>query len=192
MASGTSFRDLERSGLDQLKRSWGWFLALGIALIVLGVVALGSSIVATLASVIVFGWLMIVSGALQAGHACWRRKWSGVFLDLFAGILSLVVGFMLVANPLAGAATLTLLIAMFLLIGGISRIFASIIGQFHHRGWMFLNGAINVLLGVTIWRQWPVSGLWVIGLFVGIDMLFNGWSLVMLGLGARRLPEQAH
>ena len=178
-------------GSDHLKRSWAWFLALGVVLIVLGIVALGFSILATLASVIVFGWLMIVSGVLQAGHACWRRKWRGVLLDLFAGILSLVVGFMLVANPLAGATTLTLLIAMFLLIGGISRIVASITGQFHHRGWMFLNGAINVLLGVTIWRQWPISGLWVIGLFVGIDMLFNGWSLVMLGFAARRLPDQA-
>jgi uncharacterized membrane protein HdeD (DUF308 family) len=191
MATGASFSGAGWSGLDELRRNWGWFLALGISLIILGVIALSFSVLTTLASVIVFGWLLIVSGVLQAVHAFWRKRWNGFFLDLFGGILSLVVGFMLVANPLVGAETLTMLIALFLFIGGIFRIVVSLTAPFHNWGWLLLNGVINVVLGVLIWRQWPVSGLWVIGLFVGIDMLFNGWSLVMLSLTARTLPEHA-
>ncbi len=192
MASGTTAGGFGWAGLDELKRNWAWFLGLGICLIVLGVIAVAFSFWATIAYVILFGWLLVLSGVLQAVHAFVRKAWSGFFLDLFAGILSLVVGFMLVANPLLGAETLTLLIAVFLFIGGIFRIAASATGRFENWGWMLLNGIVNVVLGALIWAQWPLSGLWVIGLFAGIDMLFNGWSLVMLGLMARNLPEHAY
>ena len=189
MATGMGFRGFDTMGLDEIRHNWGWFLALGVFLIVLGVVAISCSVLTTLASVVLFGWLLIISGVVQAVHAFWReRKWRGFFLDLFAGILSFVVGFMLLANPLAGAKTLTLLIAMFLLIGGIERIIVSLMAHFHHRTWLLLNGVIDVVLGVMIWRQWPTSGLWVIGLFVGIDMLLSGWSLVMGGITAKTLP----
>jgi uncharacterized membrane protein HdeD (DUF308 family) len=112
-----------------------------------------------------------------------------VFIDLLTGILYVVVGFMMVANPGVAAVTLTLLIALFLMFGGIFRIVVALMLQFPHRGWLVLHGLINLLLGIGIWRQWPLSGLWVIGLFVGIDMVFNGWSLVMLGLAAKKLPQ---
>lgn len=192
MATGAGFRDFGWTGLEELKHNWGWFLALGAFLIVLGLVAISFSVLTTLASVVLFGWLLVVSGVVQAIHVFWReRKWSGFFLDLFAGVLSFVVGFMLLANPLAGAKTLTLLIAMFLFIGGIERIVVSVMGHFHHRGWLLLNGVIDIVLGVMIWREWPYSGLWVIGLFVGIDMLLSGWSLLMQGIAARTLPEHA-
>jgi uncharacterized membrane protein HdeD (DUF308 family) len=112
-----------------------------------------------------------------------------VFIDLLTGILYVVVGFMIVANPGAAAITLTLLIALFLIFTGIFRIVVALMTRFPHWGWLALHGLVNLLLGIAIWRQWPLSGLWVIGLFVGIDMVFNGWSLVMLGLTARRLPQ---
>jgi uncharacterized membrane protein HdeD (DUF308 family) len=83
------------------------------------------------------------------------------------------------------------MIALFLIIGGVFRMVVAFAVQFHNRPWLFLHGAIDVLLGILIWRQWPLSGLWVIGLFVGIDMIFNGWSLIMLGLAAKRLPVES-
>jgi uncharacterized membrane protein HdeD (DUF308 family) len=98
---------------------------------------------------------------------------------------------MIVANPVATAETLTLLIALLLMFGGIFRIVAALAVQFPHWGWLVLHGAVNLLLGIAIWRQWPWSGLWVIGLFVGIDLIFNGWSLVMLALAAKKLPVPA-
>lgn len=192
MATSMGFQGFEVTGHDEIRHNWGWFLALGVFLMVLGVVAIGSSVWMTLASVVLFGWLLIISGVVQTVHAFWReRKWRGFFLDLFAGVLSFVVGFMVLANPLAGAKTLTLLIAMFLFIGGIERVIVSLTTPFHHRSWLLLNGVIDVLLGVMIWREWPASGLWVIGLFVGIDMLLSGWALAMQGIAVKTLPAHA-
>lgn len=174
-------------GLEAVRRNWGWFVALGVAEIILGMIAVGSSVAATLVSVIFFGWLLIVGGALSVGHAFWEKQWSGFFLDLVTGILYVVVGFMMVGNPEAAAISLTLLIALFLFIGGIFRIVAALTGHFQHSAWVLLNGVITLALGIMIWRQWPFSGLWVIGLFIGIDMIFYGWSSVMVGLVAKRL-----
>ena len=191
MATSTGFSPTDWSGFEELRRSWGWYVGLGILLIVLGFLSIGYAVTATVASVIVFGWLMVIGGVFEAGHAFWRRRWSGFFVDLAIGILYAVVGAMLIVNPLAGAATLTLLIAMFLFISGIFRIVASLTNRFHNWGWLLLDGIVNVILGVMIWRQWPVSGLWVIGLFVGIEMLFNGWSMLMLGTLVHNLPAQS-
>jgi uncharacterized membrane protein HdeD (DUF308 family) len=191
MSAGIDVTGLHLVGFNELKRNWGWFLALGICLILLGTVALGSSVFFTLASVVLFGWLLLVGGILEAVHAFWRKQWSGFFIDLLTGILYVVVGFMVVANPGATAITLTLLIALFLMFGGVFRIVTAIILTYHHRAWLLLHGVINLLLGIAIWHQWPLSGLWVIGLFIGIDMIFNGWSLVMLALTARKVPVVA-
>lgn len=181
-------RSLHLFGLDELKRRWGWFLGLGIALILLGTIALGASVLMTLATMVFIGWLMIVGGVVEVVHAFGIKHWGGFFIDLLTGILYVVVGFMIVANPGATAVTLTLLIAMFLIFGGIFRIVTAIIVRFQNWIWLILHGIVNLLLGILIWRQWPFSGLWVIGFFIGIDMIFNGWSLVMLGLAAKKLP----
>jgi uncharacterized membrane protein HdeD (DUF308 family) len=192
MATGTTLGGFRWASIDELRQHWGWFLALGVCLIVLGSIALSYSVAATLASVIVFGWLLLFGGVLESAHSFWRKHWGALFIDLFTGLLYIVAGVVLLANPLLGAETLTLLIAVFLWIGGIARVVASLAARHHNWGWLLLSGIINVLLGFLIWQQWPFSGIWVIGLFVGIDMLFNGWSLAMLGLMARRLPQPAH
>jgi uncharacterized membrane protein HdeD (DUF308 family) len=140
---------------------------------------------ATLVTVVFIGWLLLIGGILSAVHAFWRKQWRGFFLDLATGILYVVAGLMIIGNPGAAALTLTLLIAMLLLVGGIFRIVVALSGHFEHRGWVLLNGIITAALGILIWRQWPLSGLWVIGLFVGIEMIFYGWSLVMLSLIAK-------
>jgi len=178
---------------DALKRHWGWFLVLGIAEIVLGIIAIGAPVVMTLVSAVFFGWLLLVGGILSAGHAFVRKQWRGFFLDLVIGILYVVAGFMIIANPGEAAASLTLLIAMFLLMSGIFRIYVALTEteNLPHSGWVLLNGIITSVLGVLIWKQWPLSGLWAIGLFVGIEMVVYGWSLVMLSLMAKSLPEPA-
>ena len=190
MTNGMNLAGLHLVGLAELKRNWGWFLGLGIALIVLGTIALGSSVLTTILAVSLIGWLLVVGGLLEGVHAFWReRGWGGFFIDLLTGILYVVVGFMIVANPAETAVTLALLIALFLMFSGLFRIVVALLLRFPHWGWLVLHGVINLLLGIAVWRQWPLSGLWVIGLFVGIDMLCNGWSLVMLGLAAKKLPE---
>ena len=183
---------IQLPGTSELRGNWGWFLILGIVLIVLGTIALGSALYMTLASVFFFGWILIIGGALEAVHAFWREKrWGGFFLDLLTGLLYVVVGWMMVSNPGESAVLLTLIIAMFLVFEGLFRIVVAITVRYPHWGWVLFNGVISLVLGISIWQRWPYSGLWVIGLFVGIEMLLNGWSLVMLSLTARNLPYEA-
>jgi uncharacterized membrane protein HdeD (DUF308 family) len=172
---------------EELKHHWRRFVVLGAALIVLGVVALGSVGIATITSVLVFGWILVVAGILETIHA-WRvRGWSGFTRHLLGGVLSFVVGGLIVANPAAGTLSLTLLMAAFFIVGGVFRIGTALSFRFPGRGWAVAGGIVTVALGTIIATEWPVSAVWVIGTFVGIDLIFDGWSLVMAGLGARGL-----
>jgi uncharacterized membrane protein HdeD (DUF308 family) len=181
---------IQLTGHDEVRRSWGWYLVVGIVLVVLGTIAIGSVFLMTIASVFFFGWILIVGGVIEVVHAFWHKRWAGFFLDLLTGILYVVAGWMMVTNPQESALLLTLLIAMFLVFEGVFRIVAALAVRYPHWGWVLLDGIVSLVLGILIWRQWPVSALWVIGLFVGIEMLLNGWSLVMLGLTGRTLPEE--
>jgi uncharacterized membrane protein HdeD (DUF308 family) len=142
-----------------------------------------------MASVMVFGWLLIIGGALELAHGFVRRAWSGFFLDVLTGVLYLVVGFMFLRDPAETALTLTLMLALALMFVGIMRIIVAVSSGFQHWVWLLLNGIITLVLGILILNQWPESGLWVIGLFIGIDMIFYGWALVMLAVGVRNLPS---
>lgn len=182
---------LHLHGLQALRRRWGLLVGVGICLVLLGMVALGCSVTTTVVSMVLFGWLLIVGGVIELLGAFTCKDWSGFFIDLLTGVLNLVVGFMIVSNPLETGIALTLLIAVLLIFGGVFRILTAVIVRFPHWGWLLLHGVVNLLLGLSIWKQWPVSGLWVIGLFIAIDLLMNGWSLVMLGLSARRIPAES-
>jgi uncharacterized membrane protein HdeD (DUF308 family) len=176
------------TGIDEVRKHSTWFLVLGIALIVIGMIAIGSAVEATIISVMFLGWLLIIGGGFEVIHGFSRRPWSGFFINLLGGVLYFVAGLVMVTNPARAAVTLTLLIAIILIIAGLFRLFVAFSTPLHHRGWLILNGAISVLLGAMIWDAWPVSGLWVIGLFIGIDMVFDGWTEIMLAMSVRRLP----
>ena len=99
----------------------------------------------------------------------------------------MVVGIIIVANPGAGALVLTLVMAVFFMVAGLFRIITALVTRFPHWGWLLFSGLITLGLGLLIWRQWPLSGLWVIGTFIGIDMIITGWTWIMLSLAGRRL-----
>lgn len=171
--------------LETLRRNWGWFFLLGIVLIILGILAIGASTVTTIVSVLFLGCLLLIGGILQIIYAFWARKWSGFFLSLLVGILYTVLGFSFIRNPEMGALTLTLLLAAIFIVSGIFRIVYSIMLRFDHWGWVLFSGIISLILGCLIWSEWPISGLWVIGLFIGIDLLIYGWTWVVVSLAAR-------
>jgi uncharacterized membrane protein HdeD (DUF308 family) len=108
-----------------------------------------------------------------------------MLLHLLIGILYTVVGFMISDEPVENAILLTKMIAIFLIVAGLFNIVAALLHRFHRWGWVLLNGCVTLLMGVLINRQWPGSALWVIGLFVGIEMIFNGWAWIMLAIGLR-------
>jgi uncharacterized membrane protein HdeD (DUF308 family) len=170
-----------------LREIWVFLVVMGLALIALGCAAIGFSFIASLATVLVFGLLLLGSALVQLVTALWGRKWRGFFLHLLAGGLYFIAGMFMIQNPLEAAVGLSFLIAVCLLASGALRLIYSLLERFD--GWVlvFLNGVISLLLGAAIWSQWPLSGLWVIGLFVGIEMLFSGMSWVTLGLSVRAL-----
>lgn len=179
---------LPLAALEELHRHWIRFLILGLLLVALGTIGVVASSVLTLASVLLCGWTMLVAGGAVVAHAFWAHRWTGLFVQLIFGALSLLVGWMMVTRPELGAVSLTLLLGVSLLVQGAMRIVAALPGRADGRGWLLLSGIMSALLGIMILSQWPFSGLWVIGLFVGIDMLFYGWWLVSLALTARQLP----
>lgn len=177
--------------MKQLKASSSWFLILGGALIVLGCFALAYSAVATIASVEVFGFVLIVGAAMYFGGALFTGSWGGFFLTLMMGVLQLAAGAVCVRHPAEAAIVYTLLMAVFLMVSGLFRIVTALTGRFRAWGWVLVNGLITLMLGIMIWQQMPFSGLWVIGTFLGVDLVFSGWSYVSLGLGLRKLPTPA-
>jgi uncharacterized membrane protein HdeD (DUF308 family) len=175
------------SGIEEVRDHRTWFLIWGILLIVAGTIAIGSAVLATLVSVIFFGWILIFGGLFAIIHGLMRRRWHGHILNLLAGVLYVVAGFLMISHPAMAAATLTLLIAMVLIAAGTFRLIVAFSLPMHHRGWLVLNGIVSIVLGVMILSSWPASALWVIGLFIGIDLIFDGWTEVMLAMAAGRV-----
>ena len=171
-------------GIEEVRAHRRWFLCLGAVLIVIGIIAIGSTELMTMVSVIFLGWLLIFGGLFEIIHGFARRAWGGFFINLMGGALYTVTGILMITHPEVAAVTLTLMIAMLLIVAGTFRIFVAFSTLMHHRGWLILNGAISLFLGFSIMSWWPNSGLWVIGLFIGIDMIFDGWTEVILALSS--------
>ncbi|QDV34756.1 HdeD family acid-resistance protein [Tautonia plasticadhaerens] len=180
-----------RHELQAIRGKWAWLVALGVALIVLGTTLIGFPVISTLATVTMLGALILVAGAAEAVGAFWCREWSGFFLAVLSGTLGVVIGLMLLANPIRGGITLTILLASFLFVGGIFRVVAALAHRVEGWGWLLASGVIDIALGVLIWRELPASGLTIIGLLVGISILFRGVWWLMLGFALRRIPRAA-
>ena len=185
---GPSVQEIARHELASMQEHWWAFLILGIGLVLLGAIAATSAPFVSIAAVSLFGFIMVVGGIAQVVSAFWAGKWSGFILQILFGILYVIVGYILVDTPVKAATDLTLLMALFLIVGGIVRIVVSMAERFPDWGWSLLNGIVTLLLGLMIYRQLPLSGLLVIGLFIGIEMIFNGWYWIMLSIGLKNAP----
>ena len=161
--------------------SRGWLYTLGIILIVVGLVAIAAPLVATLAVTLLIGWVLIVSGVLLMIHSFSSEHWGRAFLRVLGGLVYLCAGVLILVYPLGGALTLTLLLAVAFLIEGICKIAASVGNRaMPNWGWMFVSGILALIIGALVWANWPSSSLWAVGVLVGINILFRGWTVVML------------
>ena len=174
--------------LARLRHAWWLFLALGVVSFIVGFLAISSTFIATMASVLVFGWLLLIEGISEVIHAVMVRNWRGFALHLLAAALYLLVGLFLLEDPIRAAEVITLVFAAVFLVGGLLRVIFALVEQFPGWPWVLLTGVVDLFLGVFIWNRWPDSSLWVIGLFVGIDLLVHGWSNVILALALRTSP----
>jgi uncharacterized membrane protein HdeD (DUF308 family) len=173
--------------LEELHRHWALFLSVGVALMALGIVATLTAGLSTIVAVDFFGWILVIAGVGVTLHAFWAKRWSGFFLQLLSGLLYLVAGWMLATHGELSAIALTLVIAISFVVQGAFRIGAALSTRIDGWDGLLVSGIITLLLGLMIWNEWPLSGVWVIGLFVGIDMFFYGGWFVSLALAVRTL-----
>jgi uncharacterized membrane protein HdeD (DUF308 family) len=178
------------TGLQELRRYWRWHLAMGVALILLGIFAVIDSVAVTVVSMMVFGWLLLFGGIIEGMQAFRHRRGGHFFLHLLNAAFAVVVGLMLLRNPLAGSLVMTLLMATYFLVAGAFRIFTALTVDITGSGWMLADGIITLVLGMLVWAQWPLAGLWIIGLFIGINLITYGWSQMMMAFALRRLGEK--
>ena len=164
---------------------WGWFLAFGIGMLLLGVAAVVRSVTATVVSMLFFGWLLVLASGIEIAQAVMVGRWAGFFQHLLAAILFGVAGLLLVTRPLKSAEVVTLLMGMFFLVGGVFQLVGSVALALPGWGWHAADGVITFVLGLLVLAGWPASGLWVIGLFIGIDLIFYGAAWIALALGLR-------
>jgi uncharacterized membrane protein HdeD (DUF308 family) len=179
---------LVRHELEHLRAEWWWFLILGILLVLAGTVALVYPFVASLAAVVVLGMSLLVSGVATIITSFWAGKWSALLLQMLIGVFYAVVGFLIMDTPLESTINLTIVLAAMFIVIGIMRSVAALVIRFPQWGWSLLSGALTTLVGLAIYKNMPETALWAIGTLVGIQLLFDGWFWIMLGVAIRRLP----
>jgi uncharacterized membrane protein HdeD (DUF308 family) len=178
----------ETTWLDEAKKNSGFLIFLGVLTVIFGVIAIGSPLITGVAVAVFVGFMLLASGVTQIVHALKSKQWGTGFWGTLIGLLGVVAGLMMIFRPMVGLVTMTILLAIYFLVDGISEIIAAFrIKPDQGWGWVLFNGIIAVLLGFMIWRQWPVSGAWAIGILVGVHILFSGWTMIILGTGARRI-----
>lgn len=176
--------------LGDLKKNWGWLLAMGIAFVVLGTIGLGMAFTFTVVTVLAFGVLLLLGAASQVVQALRARGWKASMPHLLIAVLYLVGGLIMVLDPVGASGALTLLIGGVLVAVGIMRV----VGALQERGapgwgWLAAGGVASVVLGVLIVLKWPASGLWVIGLLVALELIFSGWAYIFIALAIRRMTK---
>jgi uncharacterized membrane protein HdeD (DUF308 family) len=184
-------QDRFRVGLAELAGKWGWCLALGVFLIVLGIIASGMAVATTLLSTLLLGWILLVAGAGLGVLSFLTGKWSGFLLTMAAGILSIVAGIEFVSYPLSGAAGINMIIGTVLLVAGTYRLLSSIVMRFPNWGWALVSGIAAFALGIILLRNWQRTSLWFLGVAVGVDLIFHGISWIAFSLGIHRIAGSA-
>lgn len=181
--------DRTRSYFEDIHNNWGWLLGFGIVLIALGYLSIRIAAVTTLAVFTVLGAVLAVGGLIELIDAFRTRKWGGSKMNFVGGLLTLAVGILLLVRPMVGALSFTLFLGIFLMAVGFLRIFSALAVRFEQWGWYLASGILGLTLGILILLHWPSSSRMILGLFVGIDLMFFGLATVMLALAVRHLPE---
>src|SRR6202795_3229673 len=185
-ASDTLINPQAGSEMAPLRAKWGWIVALGVVYLLAGFIALGSVVVATVASVLVVGVMMIFAGVAEGFSAFQIKSWGKFLFWVLLGVLYIIAGFVTFENPLLAAALLTLMLGPPLVAPGVMRIILAFSMKRETPWiWVLLSGAITLLLGLLILAHWPVSGLYILGLFLGIDLIVAGAAWIGLGFGLR-------
>ena len=172
--------------LGDLQNKWGWLLALGISFILLGTIGLGMTFALTMTSMLFFGFLMLFGGAFQLVQSLHCKGWKSIVLHILVAIAYIIGGVVVISNPMVASSIITMIIAAILIAVGAMRIIMAI--QLKEvKGWWLplMSGVLSLIFGGMIMTAWPLSGMWLIGLLIAIDLIFHGWGYVALALAAK-------
>ncbi|CAH1670300.1 HdeD family acid-resistance protein [Chelatococcus asaccharovorans] len=170
------------TAVEEVRGKWGWFVALGVGLILLGVVALANLLLATVATIFYIGAMMLIGGIVEIVHAFQVKTWGRFFYWLLSGIFYAFAGVIAFYNPLLASAALTLLLAVLLVVAGIFRIWIGFAARPESGwGWIVATGVITLLVGVLVYSAWPGNSLVLLGAILAFDLLFQGIGFISFG-----------
>ena len=182
-------QNIDSTFLNEVKKNSGLTIAVGIIVVLMGIFAMGSPFIAGVSLAIAVGFILIIGGFGQLVFALKAR--AGLFSIILA-FLTIIAGGYMVSNPGVALATMTMVLAIYLVISGVLEVMMAFqIKPVRGWGWALFSGVISVLLGAMIWSQFPVSGVWTVGTLIGIKLFFSGWTLLMFGFTARAAVKEA-
>ena len=183
-AAAEVFRDAMR---QTVKRYSLWYLVQGVLLIVAGMFAIIYPVISSVAVIVLLGWLLIISGVLQGLSVIGARHVPHFWLQLISFVLAIVIGFLFLRQPAEGLLTVTLLLIVFFMIEGISKVvFALTIRPFPNWIWVLASGLVGVALSLILWASLPVTAVWLVGLLLGIELISVGSALAYMAWQVRR------
>jgi uncharacterized membrane protein HdeD (DUF308 family) len=185
----TSISDVFAAGIAEVRRSWGWFLALGILLMVLGATCIAKAQTATTFSIRALGWILVISGVFWLMNSLFTVALPVFFLFLLNALIRGGVGYLLIRHPNAGAEGVTMVLAVLFVVGGLFRTAGASVIKFPWWGWTLLSGVVAVGLGVYLLANWPVASTFFVGIVIGVDLLFDGGALIAFAAAIRSLPR---
>ncbi len=181
--------DFVKHELHHVRGHWWWFFSLGVLLLACGILSIVFPAVSSWAAISVLSVVLLVAGVGTIIGSFWAGRWGGFLVQVLVGMLYVAASLAMQKDPLLTVAIITAFVAIMFIVLGLFRILATLVIRFPQWGWSLLNGCVTLLLGVVILRDFREGDWWIIGLLVGIEMLFNGLNWIMLSLAIRRIPE---
>jgi len=176
-------QNIQMPFLEEIKKNAGLTIAMGVILLLMGFLAMGSPLVAGLSVAMMVGIVLIIGGI---GQLVFAIKTGKGLLTIILGVLTVLLGGYMLSNPGAALASLTIFLAIYLIVSGLlEAVMAFQVRPVKGWGWALFSGIISVVLGAMIWSQFPLSGAWAIGILLGVRLFFSGWTLLMFGIAAR-------
>jgi uncharacterized membrane protein HdeD (DUF308 family) len=182
---------LVKHELGHLRAHWWWLSLLGVLLVVCGTIAIAFPAFSSVAAVSVLAVVLMVAGVATIIGSFWAGKWSGFLIHLLVGLLYVAASLVVTEQPFVTVLIMTVFVAVAFMVIGAFRVLAALLIRFPQWGWALLNGLVTFLAGFVIYRRLPWCALWVIGLLVGLELLFNGWTWIMLALEIKALPKES-
>jgi len=178
------------AGAPEAKRDGRMLVLMGLLMVILGILAVASPLVTGVAIALTVGTLVLLGGVLQIVLGVKAESWGSRIFGMILGVVALVCGLLLIGHPLFGLSFLALVLAGYFLLDGIVQVVQGLDIK-PDRGWgaTLLAGLLSVLLGVLIWRRWPLSGAWAVGVLAGLKILLSGWSMIACGSVVSRLSR---